>query len=243
MKSVFTAAIMSEAGDMGPASKKVKKDLPGGDFDLGDLPDLPLLEIAKNLNLEDLVSFSHASSRVWRLMGKTSAIWSKVLKNLNFPCTSRLEGLASSFSTLFPASCEEKIRLLTYVKTKNNWESGNITPVLTTERDVFGARSDTLFFGSGGGVTNDLSDGIIWDFIIPGPRSFVAWTSHQSDDSHDLDTDDIFIFNDTVCLFFYTGGPRQVLIRLLNKLQGKSRMPCLKYCTLPHSCEISLVTR
>ena len=66
---------MSEAEDSVPAAKKLKRE----EFGLGDLPELPLLEIAKHLDLKHLLSFSHTNSQVWHLVGDKSELWLKPL--------------------------------------------------------------------------------------------------------------------------------------------------------------------
>ena len=135
------------AGDLIPVSKKMKRDPPGEGLGLGDLPELALLEIAKHLELQDLLHLSIASSRIWRLVGTKSVLWSKLLQCMNITVSPRLEVLASRFSTLFPSSCEEKRRLMVFKKTRNNWKSGNISQVWTHYAYVFATQNDILLFG------------------------------------------------------------------------------------------------
>ena len=191
----------SAAGDLVPVSKKMKLEVPREKPGLCDLPELPLLEIAKHLDAQDLLHFSHASSKVWRAVGTNSAIWSKLLKNLNFPASPRLDHLAASFSTLFPSSSDEKRKFLVYTKTMSNWKTADFSQVWTHHARMFLARNDILLFSrvcDGDYLDSDYS---IWNFTAAGPGLATNWTSYQRT-TFSIYEDDIFIFEDTVCIKF-----------------------------------------
>ena len=189
----------AEARDSAQPSKKMKLEVAREEHGLCDLPELPLLEIAKHLDAQDLLHFSHASSKVWRAVGTNSTIWSKLLKNLNFLASSRLDHLAASFSTLFPSGCDEKRKFLVYKKTRSNWKAADISQVWTHHADMFHARNDILLFERfWDGYDSDYS---IWNFTAAGPGLATNWTSYQRT-TFSLDKSDIFIFEDTVCIKF-----------------------------------------
>ena len=192
----------SAAGDLVPVSKKMKLEVPREKPGLCDLPELPLLEIAKHLDPQDLLHFCHASSKVWRAVGTNSAIWSKLLKNLNFPASPRLDHLAASFSTLFPSGCDEKRKFLVYKKTRSNWKAADISQVWTHHADMFHARNDILLFAH----YDDIYDGnvfkTLWSFTALGPKVALNWMSIRESEAYllPIGNPDVFFFEKTICL-------------------------------------------
>ena len=202
-KKILITMSKAGAGDLIPVSKKMKRDPPGEGLGLGDLPELALLEIAKHLELQDLLHLSIASSRVWRLVGTKSVLWSKLLQCMNITVSPRLEVLASRFSTLFPSSCEEKRRLMVYKKTRNNWKSGNISQVWTHYAYVFATQNDILLFGRDDDGDNG-PDYTTWNFTISGPKVASNWTYYQIPGSMlESSSVEFFIFKDKICLKFF----------------------------------------
>ena len=208
---------MSEAGagDMSPAVKKLKPDQPDREeLGLDDLPDLALLEIAKNLDLPDLLNLSTSSSKVWRLVGAKSALWSKLLQKLNFLASPRLDSLAAHFSRVFPFCCEEKRKCMVYWKTLNNWKTGAISQVWTHRANAFASTNDILLFGrndsdcvgyeSGDDSSDDSwGDNSVWNFTVSGSRFAVNWsTRFQPDYYPHTHPTNIFVFENTICLKF-----------------------------------------
>ena len=190
-----------EAGDFVPAAKKLKR----AGFGLGDLPDLALLEIAKHLDVKDLVSFSHTNSRVWHLVGDKSELWLKLLQSLNFLASPRLNSLATHLSALFPVGCDNKRKLMLYNKTLNNWKAGNIAHSSMQWARYFAARNDILLFACIG----DLLDGnghqykAFWNFTALGPKVALNWVSlrpHPEAYLLPIANPDVFIFENTICL-------------------------------------------
>ena len=186
-----------------PLSKKMKRDLREEHLVLDRLPDLALLEIAKHLDLQDFLHFSHASARVWRLVAGKSELWSKLLESLNFPTSPRLDSLASRFSSKFPVGCTEKRRLMVYQKTLNNWEKGDISRVWTHNALICAARNDVLLFGRDDDYFSDKY--MIWNFTASGPKSAANWTTYQTLGCplDDLNETQIFVFEGTICLEFF----------------------------------------
>ena len=185
----------AEARDSAQPSKKMKLEVAREEHGLCDLPELPLLEIAKHLDAQDLLHFSHASSKVWRAVGTNSTIWSKLLKNLNFLASSRLDHLAASFSTLFPSGCDEKRKFLVYKKTLSNWKTGDISQVWRHWARKFAFRNDTLLFGRvDDSVRNDELEYTPWNFTAFGTGIAANWTSQPPW------PDNIFVFEKTVCI-------------------------------------------
>ena len=177
---------------------------------LDGLPDLALLEIAKHLGLEDLLHFSHASARVWRLLGSKSELWSKLLKNLNVQASPRLDSLASRFSSKFPVGCAEKRRLMVYRKTQSNWRKGDISRAWTHDAYMCGARNDVLLFGRD--EDSFAGNYWIWNFTVSGPKSAANWTTYlkfgcQLDH---INPTEIFVFKDTICLEFFCSRPNDL---------------------------------
>ena len=188
----------NEAGDLASASKKIKLDLAVEKLGLNDLPDLALLEIAKSLEMQDFIHFSHTSSRIWRLVATNSAFWSKLIQSLNFPDSLRLNSLASRFPNLFPVGCLEKRKFMFYTKTLSNWNVGDIAHVWTHEANIFTVKNDIMAFGRSLG-------GTAWGVTVSGPAIALNWTFHTPPSStHYLGK--IFIFPDTVCLVVRPNG-------------------------------------
>lgn len=195
----------TDAGDLVPAAKRFKKqDKPKEEIRLSDLPDLALLEIAKHFDLKDLLSFSHSSARVWRIVGRKSGFWSKLLQKLNFLSSPKLNSLAAHASALFPVGCDDKRKLMVYQKTLKNWKTGDITRVSSQEAHYFAARNDILLFSSVDhmGSSDDPGYATLWDFTVWGPKFAIEWQV-QRDSETFLNRGFFFIFESTICFKFY----------------------------------------
>ena len=181
-----------EGGELVPAPKRFKRVTPSPreGFDLSDLPDVALEEIAKYLDQKDLFNFSHTCSKVWRLVGRKSSIWATLLKNLNLPASPKLDSLATHCLSPLPVGCDEKRRFLVYRKTLNNWKTGNIVQIWMHMAQVFAERNDVMAFG------RRYDNGSRSNITVSGPAIALNWSfDHPS--THDLGK--IFIFKKTVC--------------------------------------------
>ena len=187
---------MSEVEDSVPAAKKLKRE----EFGLGDLPELPLLEIAKHLDLKDLLSFSHTNSQVWHLVGDKSELWLKLLQNFNFLASPRLNYLATHFSALFPVGCDGKRKLLLFKKTLNNWKTGNIAHSSMQRAYYFAARNDILLFADDDNLTDVFKT--LWSFTALGPKVALNWMSLREPEAFllPIGNPDVFFFEKTICL-------------------------------------------
>lgn len=97
---------------------------------LTDVPDLVLDKIASFLNLTDLLSFSHTSTKLFNHLSSQESIWQKELVNENLDTDSpRLLKKTKDLEALFPVSCHSKRVYLLRQRIRLNLRSGRLQKV------------------------------------------------------------------------------------------------------------------